>query len=959
MNKKIKKICIVVLAFIMLLNPCTIYASSLETKLEAENNVESGSGYSENNLVGGGEEKREGDTEEIAETEGSEDKTENEKIENEDEQLTEETESSDDMARPEEEINAVSDAVEEIEPRGYQGKAVNDTGNTANVVVFVEFADTLHDHTTPERCYLKNPNLTKLFQGDASNPRAMKKYLQNISYNQLEVANIFPQYDAATDKIDSYALKYGVDHYAGSTNGDMEIIDEIADILVSSGQISPDISLDRDNDGYVDNLMIVVPCESGDVNEKFYGHQSRYIGSKSINSKGLSNYTVVPESAVYMSESSGVLIHEFLHTKGYPDLYLVGASDLNKWPVGEWDIMARAHKYVQYPLAYFRSAYSNWFSIPTIRDTTKSYSLYAASAATAQTKDRQAVILKTDYSSTEFFVLEYRKKGEMYNATSVSQAYDSLIPESGLIIYRINTAVNQGNAQAPPYMAYVFRQGDTYENGYEKADKALLDTSVLSSESGRTSFGSSDVNASVTENAICYSDGMNSGIVISNVGKTDGDQITFDITFTEEDPDSKWVLESEDTTGLQLSSMDSCRSQDGSAYYISQIGNSSSGGNSALLKYSGGKWNKVADGPVGSTHKIAVYNNEIYVLYRNSKFYVKLDKWTGKGWSNIFTSSVRSNDITMRQSDNGVFFAFTNWERNTILAYKYSEDKGLQQLGDKLCYSASGSPTNAVISSLDGNTVAVYREANGNKIYVKKYNETTNSWSVLLNGSMQANNAVIEQRGSSLYLLKNGTVFGNNQSYLYVYDMSSSNGKWTQVGTNMVMDSNALEMNICFNGSQPYVIYSNGMDKTYARQLAGNQWVELGLKVSSQQVTGLDSYYNAGKVYVTYLDLLTGRISIRALQVGVQEEKPKPDGWYETGGKKYYYENGQKVIGTGKKIGGYWYYFDASGAMQRNYWRDKDGKKYYYDVTGHMVVGWKQINGVWYCFNSDGSLKER
>ncbi len=957
MERKIRKICIVVLALAMMLNPCIVYADSLE--IETENNIESDSGSSENNPE---------ETEEQTEGSDSDVKTENGAIEEGETQAAEGTDNSGEEVSPEEEMNVSpqADLSEGMEARGYQGMAANDTGNTANVVVFVEFADTLHDHTTPERCYLKNPNLTKLFQGDDSNPRAMKKYLQNISYNQLEVANIFPQYDAAADKIDSYALKYGIDHYVDSKNGDTEIIEEIADILASSGQIPSNISLDRDNDGYVDNLMIVVPCESGNTNKKINGHKSNYIGSKQINSKKLSNYTIVPESSVYMSESSGVLIHEFMHTRGYPDLYLVGASDLNKGPVGPWDIMAMANKYVQYPLAYLRSAYTKWFSIPTVWDTTKNYSLYAASAATAQTKDRQAVILKTDYSSTEFFVLEYRKKGVMYNATSASQAYDSLIPDSGLIIYRVDTAVNQGNAQAPPYMTYVFRQNDTYENGYEKADKALLDSSFLSAESGRTSYGSSDINATVTENAICYSDGMNSGIVISNVGNTQGDQITFDITFTKGDQDSKWTLESEDTTGLQFSASDSCRGEDGSIYYISQIGNSSSGNSSALLKYSGGKWNKVADGPTGSSHQIAIYNNEIYVLYRDSAFYVKMDKWNGKSWTNLFKSTVRSNDIVMGKADDGVYFAYTNWDGNTILAYRYSAEKGMRQLGDKLCYSASGSPTNAVISSYGGNTVAVYREAfNNNQVYVQKYDEKTNSWIVLLNGSMQANNAIIEQNGKKLYLLKNGTVFGKNETYLYVYDMSLSNGKWTQVGSNMVMDANALEMNVCFNGSNPYVIYGNGSGKTYARQLVKDQWEDLGLKVSSQQLTGLETYYSAGKVYITYLDITTGRISIRSLQVSAQpEEKPdeKPDekleGWQETGGKKYYYEAGKRVTGI-KKIGNEIYFFDGNGVCQQSGWITSGTEKYFPKPGGAFYRNqFIAFGSTRYYMGADGSVQK-
>ena len=309
----------------------------------------------------------------------------------------------------------------------------------------------------------------------------------------------------------------------------------------------------------------------------------------------------------------------------------------------------------------------------------------------------------------------------------------------------------------------------------------------------------------------------------------------------------------------------------------------------------------------------------------------------------------------MGKSDGGVYFAFTNWDGNTIQAYKYSGDKGLKQLGDKLCYSAS-SPTNVVLSSFNGSTVALYREANGNRLYVKKYDEKTNSWSVLLNGSKQANNAIIEQNGKNLYLLQNGSVFGKNESYLYVYDMSLSNGKWTQVGTNMVMDASAVEMALCFNGSQPYVIYSNGTDKTYAKQLSGNQWAEMGLKVSSQQLTGLKSYYSNGKAYVTYLDLSSGRISVRALEVSPQEEKL--EGWQETGGKKYYYENGKCVKGI-KEIGKEIYFFDDNGVCQQSGWITVGTKKYFPKPGGAFYRNQFIAFGTTrYYMGSDGSVQK-
>ena len=96
--------------------------------------------------------------------------------------------------------------------------------------------------------------------------------------------------------------------------------------------------------------------------------------------------------------------------------------------------MASAGRYLQYPLAYLRGGMTNWFTIPTVEQSGQQ-SLYAASKTTIDTKDQQAVILKTNYSDSEFFVLEYRKQSQTVNE------YESknLLQASGLIIYRVNT----------------------------------------------------------------------------------------------------------------------------------------------------------------------------------------------------------------------------------------------------------------------------------------------------------------------------------------------------------------------------------------------------------------------------------------------------------------------------------------------------------------------------------------
>ena len=97
--------------------------------------------------------------------------------------------------------------------------------------------------------------------------------------------------------------------------------------------------------------------------------------------------------------------------------------------------------------------------VHTVTESKKNCSIYAASSTTFDTRNNQAVILRTDYSSNEFFVVEYRKQKAKYDVASYDdKSYEGKIYGSGLIIYRINASLIGGNMYGPPYKAYVFSQ---------------------------------------------------------------------------------------------------------------------------------------------------------------------------------------------------------------------------------------------------------------------------------------------------------------------------------------------------------------------------------------------------------------------------------------------------------------------------------------------------------------------
>ena len=808
--------------------------------------------------------------------------------------------------------------------------------NFANIVVFVNFADTTHEHTKSYfgKCFLEDPKITEMFDGNSSYPRALKQYLYNISYGQFNLKNIFPQYDEQNNKIIPYTLCNNVSYYSDGISGDAKVIKEISDILLSSNQIGKDQIVDYNNDGCVDNLTIVVSCDDDNVNRTFVGHKSTYAGSEEINGKKIAAYNIIPEGDAYFGLSkSGVIVHEFMHSLGYPDLY-VGDTTKGSNPVSYWDIMAAESMYLQYPLAYYRSTYSGWFNIPTITESVEGYAIYSASASSYETKDNQAVILKTDYSSTEFFVIEYRQQGQKYSETD----YDCKIPGSGLIIYRINTSVNGGNMVAPPYQSYVFRPGDTYESGFEKASYDNFNQSFLSSESGRTSYGTHDLSLGLEDNAITYSDGTNSGIVIENVGSASGDKITFDISFSESADYESWNKVTEDNISKEFQVISSCVDYQGNIYYLTQT-NKFDASPMEIYQYKNEKWNKILDGPTGISPKIAINNNGIYISYLDESYRVRVDRWNEKVWENIFVSEGCSNGIYMINDLSNIYIAYSDVDGNAIYAYQFNEDGIVKYLSNQVCLSSGKYPSNPTVEVFKDQIYVSYREAfNNNELHVKTYIENM-GWTDIFDGTMQANSAYLKANGDKLYLVKNGTIFGNNNSYMYEIECSNNVYSLRQIGNGLLLNSNVNEMDICFYGESdiPCIIYNDGSGSTLALTLLDNEWVQMGNKISIQEVYDIKLYYNDGYIYATYLDIQTGNIQLKSYKINEEIVEDNYIGIREVNGEFYYYNKGKidysytNIIQNGSE----WLYvengkvnLEYSGIRQNEngWWRIENGK---------------------------------
>ena len=769
------------------------------------------------------------------------------------------------------------------------------TQKIANIVVFIEFQDT--DHTTHNtKCFINNESTTfQYFNGEDGYEKALKTYLNKISYGQLDVQNIFPQYNETTKKIITYKARNNRQYYDTNIN---ELIAEIAQDINNNGTIDNNQILDYNNDRNIDNLTLVL-ASGNDTNETSY--KATYEGSASIKGKFVNSYNVLHESSIYGSlQNSGVIIHEFLHTLGYPDLYRGGAY--SGVPVGPWDIMASVNTFVQYPLAYFRSAITNWFTIPTVTESKKNYTLYAASKTTYETRNQQAVIIKTPYSDTEFFVVEYRKK------ENNSNSYDSRIPGSGLIIYRINleSVSNMKGDSSEPYnpdVAYVFRPDDTLdENGHERGQGDIF-KSFISAESETKSYGSRDLICPITDGAITYSDGQNSGIIIENVGSSAGDQITFDITILDEEIPYFWknaTIQNDEKMAYMNSYMDT----DGSIYYLTQNLNHQI----QLYNYRDNKWLKIGNqiNERGTEHKILKYNNDFYIVYNlevsNGNYNTKLLKLNNNTWQEVykFSESHSGNYVAVDSDETGIYFAIPNANCSKLHGYKYNNT--VTDLGE---IATSNYLSNTDITVENGNIAVLYREfMNNNKINVKLYKN--NTWNNI-ETSMNANSAKIKLNNNEIYLLKNGETFGKNGAYVYTYDINKQDG-WKQFGDNAFSDKNISEMDICFKGDYPYIVYQEADDtEIKVKHVKFEEWEQWLRTVSNVKANNIQIHIHNNNIYVTYITQKTQVIHTKSDGTNnIIDEEKQPNIYYKTHVQDIawqdYVKNGETSGSVGKSL---------------------------------------------------------
>ena len=731
--------------------------------------------------------------------------------------------------------------------------------NIANVVVFAYFSG---DNAESDKIFFAENREKILDIYDGESARSFTNYISAISYGQLQVKNIFPQDNGTT--LDSYCLSYSIDQ---ANNGDIDI--NIINEIVNNVQGVKDKAVDYNNDGYIDNLTIILRGgkDASGTSSTIYPHKYDYVGTKTWAGKNVGTYNILNTYRLmetFLPENAGLVAHEFMHSIGYPDLYLSNGSAN---PVYTWDIMAAVSKYLSYPLAYMRMYCSDWISIDTV---TSSQTLTLDTQDNANGK--QAYILKSPLNEHELFVVEFRKKPERNPLDTESLDYG--IGGSGIIVYRVNTTVDKLSNIAGGNAVYVFRPQEGQE-GYDSIEAICVQRAFLSKESGRTSIGSSNMELGLKDGALIFSDGTNSNIVISNVSSSAGNKMTLDVTIPKETEFDLWKdmgytdpsNDIYDIKNVAIGMADDKKNL--VEFYNSRL---------STCEYINGKWVKTGNDITGvdyvSNMKIISNTDEMYLSY-GSYPNVVLYKWNSiqAAWNKVTQIGGSNGDYDIHSFNNSIYITYIDETSSNAKLIKLVGTEFVD-IGTYFKNEFCGQPR---LCNVGNQLYVSVRQASGEAIHVYKYSEsgftdisegfTSNTFDIVgidgriylaLGSSSESNLRIYSYDGSSWYEIEsniscigpklvstNGKLYvlvssQNGEGYTKVYRHNTVRGTFVQEGVNV--DSPASEITLMAGDDYLYAAYVRQLDnrvmikekKAYVEETE----LSIDAKISNESSTG-------------------------------------------------------------------------------------------------------------------------
>ena len=301
-------------------------------------------------------------------------------------------------------------------------------GNIKNLVIFLELSGY---PVNPNSNYINSINAIINMMNRSTN--SLKSYWKTVSYDALFIDSIIIK-DSVGSAF-SWNNPMTVEAYLAMSEDNKKytlkiFVTSVIYYIINNNLISPSTAseLDSDNDGYIDNISIVLRTDN--FNLSTYGESGflDYNFTTSpllLHGKTIDKYCFFYENEL-LSPSRGlnVLCHEIGHSLGLRDYYKV---EFPLSPVGSWTLMSGGlvtpgpHGLLAYLMAEY---FPGWGTTIATINSTQTVELNAVS----ESKTNHAVRINSPYDTDEFFIVEYRRQ----------IGIDADLPGQGLIVYRVN-----------------------------------------------------------------------------------------------------------------------------------------------------------------------------------------------------------------------------------------------------------------------------------------------------------------------------------------------------------------------------------------------------------------------------------------------------------------------------------------------------------------------------------------
>ncbi|MDE5557598.1 MAG: right-handed parallel beta-helix repeat-containing protein [Ruminococcus sp.] len=688
--------------------------------------------------------------------------------------------------------------------------AENSTEQLYNIVLFAQFDSLSESNFMQERTedIISMCNATDTFH-------SLSGYINAISYGQMQITSCFPQMQ--DDIIIPYVLSSSENNY--------QTCEQIAIEILKNITISDNIQMDGNGDGVIDNITLVVDGKADNMTSPLWARAFSLNGMKlngyNVNRVNIQNSKQLFENQITGAE--GVLCHEFLHSLGYPDLY---RNNRTGTPVGAWDIMASDSVFLQYPLAYQRAKISNWLASEDITET-GTYTIYPASSDNGN----RLYLLKTPLSDTEFFAVEYRQQGARY-----SDELDVKIYGTGLVVYRVNTEID-GNFKSDKDEIYIFRPEETNLD----AGEGNIFLSNYGGTNAPDSVGSLDWNADITDNALVYSNGTNSGIYIHDIIMNEK-SLTFSVDFADVSDTKLWESVNhnlEDNKPYQLAV-----SEDNTVYLIT-----ADNSYAQLYKCDNNNLIKIGN-PLGSggymdmnQPKLVCSGNTPYVLYQDKNFLLHICRYDVLSgiWTEIYKTTEIAQYADITADENKLYFTYTtgNFPYALNVACYDSQTEKSEIIGETIAENAC----NMSIAILNHNPVIAYRDINdANKPKLAIYENK--NWNITTISDNACGTVSMTSDGNTAWIAPSGNgnavyQFSNKKITAYPLPESISENIFTQIPV-LIDDKCYLAVN------------TQNPDELSVYSLNDTTWEMTGNLLATDIVNSLSLAYSKQTLYCSY-----------------------------------------------------------------------------------------------------------